>query len=281
VVRCSNEWLPLPDSARDLAEREEVIRFWRAALHVIIARPLADLNRRDYQYPDDDERWVLENTAAAVLQLRPDEKPELLWQPILDLHSEANDWPEVFAHSLHRQALMSQTTPTSYGPLVRLMAKRAFMDVAGKRRWPSHEQVWEALVGIDWYSRDRWEARHVETVSDLSDVFSLWMEKVPLDGRRLRNFATWLCCPAAEPIRLRSLHWILGRVRVDEEHALYHVEEAEDAIAHLMNVVWDKDETSLHAAPEAFSAFRGLLAWLGDRQNALGLELLGRIESLG
>lgn len=281
VVRCSNEWLPSPDRARDPAEREEVIRFWQAALHVVTARPLADLDRRDSQYPEDGERWVLENTAVTVLDLRADEKPELLWQPILDLHSAAHDWPEVFAHSLHRHALESQATPTGYGPLVRLIVQRAFVDVAGRRRWPWHERVWDALIGIDGYSRDLWEARHAETVRGLSDVFSLWMEKVPLDGRRLGNFAAWLCCPAAGPIRLRTLHWILGRIRVDEDHVLYRVEEAQDAIANLMNVVWDKDEASLRVAPEAFSAFRGLLAWLGDRQNALGLELLGRIGSLG
>lgn len=281
VVRCSNEWLPLPDSTLDPAEREEVIRFWRAALRVIITRPLADLNRRDHQYPDDDEQWVLENSAAAVLQLRPDEKPELLWLPVIDLYGEAHDWPEVFAHSLHQHALRASTTPTNYTTLVRSMVQRAFIDVAGKRRWPGHERVWEALVGIDWYSRDWWEERHAGTVRDLSDVFSLWMEKVPLDGQLLRDLAKWLCRPAAVPIRLNTLPWILGCVRIDKEQALRHVEDAEDAIADLLNVVWGKDEQSLRAAPEAFRAFRGLLAWLGDRQNALGLELLGRIGSLG
>lgn len=34
-------------------------------------------------------------------------------------------------------------------------------------------------------------------------------------------------------------------------------------------------------ASEAFMAFRGLLAWLVERQNALGLELQGRIGGLG
>jgi len=33
--------------------------------------------------------------------------------PVLDLHSEGHDWPEVLAHSLHRQALVAQQTPTT------------------------------------------------------------------------------------------------------------------------------------------------------------------------
>ena len=281
VVRCSHEWLPLPDDANGPEEREDVIRFWRAALDVVIARPLADLSRRDHQYPQDDERWVLENSAAAVLQLRAGERPDLLWQPILDLHSETHDWPEVFMHSLHRKALAAQPTPTSYGTLIRLIVERAFTDVAGQRRWPRHEQVWDALLGIDWYTRDLWEGRHAKAVKGLPEVTFLWMENVPLEGRRLGNFAMWLRRPAAAPIRLRTLPWMLGRVRVDKERALYYVEEAEDPIAKLLNVVWDQDQNSLRAATEAFAAFRGLLAWLVERQNALGLELFGRIGGLG
>ncbi len=279
VVRCSHEWLPLPDSASSPVEREDVIRFWRAALGVVLARPLTDLNRRDHQYPEDDERWVLENIAAAVLQLRPEEELELQWQRILDLHSEAHDWPEVFLHSVHRLALVSPTTPTNYVPLVREMIQHAFTDVAGKQRWLWHERVWDALLGIDWYVRELWDARHAETVRELADAVSLWMDKVPVDGQRLENLAMWLGRPAATPIRLNTLPWILARVRGDEKRTLRDADEAEDAIAKLLSVVWE-DQNSLRSAPDAFTAFRGLLAWLGDRQNALGLELFGRIGGL-
>jgi hypothetical protein len=161
------------------------------------------------------------------------------------------------------------------------MVQRAFVDVNGERRWPWHEHVWDALIGIDAYSREMWEPRHADTVRGLWDVFSLWMNRVPLDGRRLGTFATWLTRPATMPIRIRTLPWILARVRVDERHEPRDVAEAEDAIASLLNVVWGEEEQSLRAEPEAFAAFRGLLSWLGDRQNRLGLELLGRLGSLG
>jgi hypothetical protein len=281
VVRCSHEWLPSPEDTPDPTEREEVVRFLRTALGIVTARPSADLTRRDDQYPQDDEHWVLQRAGVAVLQLRAEERPELLWQPVLDLHGEGHDWPEAFAHSLHRHALVAEQTPTSYPSLVRLMVQRAFTEVEGKRRWSSHEQVWDAVLGIDWYSRDLWESRHARIVDDLQDVFTLWMEKVPLNGSRLSGFAAWLCRPSAAPIRLRTLAWILGRVRVDERHQPRDVEVAEDAIAALLNLVWAEEQASLRADAEAFGAFRGLLSWLGDRQNHLGLELLGRIGSLG
>jgi len=118
LVRCSHEWLPLPDDTSSPEERENVIQFWRVALDVVAARPRADLQRRDHQYPHEDEVWVLQSVAAVVLQLRPGEKPEAFWEAVVDLHSEAHDWPEKFLNALHRRALSAEQTPATYGTLV-------------------------------------------------------------------------------------------------------------------------------------------------------------------
>lgn len=280
LVRCSHEWLPMPDEALSPQERASVIQFWRVALDVVAARPRADLQRRDHQYPNEDERWVLARVAAVVLQLRPDEKPEQLWMPIVDLHSEAHDWPEVFLNALHRYALSPEQTPTTYGPIVRQIALRAFSDVEGARRWPRHEEVWDALLGLDWYVTDLWLDRHAPHVESIWDVVSLWMEKAPQDGRRLGRFARWLSRNSAASIRLRALPWFLGRLQADEERGVYRDKDAEDDLAKLLNVLWDQDQNRLRSTTESFAAFRGLLAWLIERQNSLGLELQGRIGGL-
>jgi hypothetical protein len=280
LVRCAHEWLPLPDGAENADERKEVIFFWRSALAMVISRPQADLTQHDRQYPEEDELWVLNHVGASLLQLRPDEQPELLWQPVLDLHSEGHDWPETLLHSIHRNALAARETPASYASLVRSLLQRAFVDVDGKRRWSWHEGVWDALLGVDGWSRDLWEERHLETVTELQDAFRLWMEKVPMQGRRLAAFSSWLARSPAKPLRLPGLQWIAGLVRVDKEHELWDVEEAEDAVARLLNVVWAEQEGDLRAEPASFQAFRTLLGWLGEQQNRLGLELLGRLGSL-
>jgi hypothetical protein len=279
LVRCSHEWLPLPDEAQSPEERASVVQFWRVALDVVAARPRADLQRRDHQYPEEDEAWVLENVAALVLQLRPAEKPELFWAAIIDLHSEAHDWPEKFLNALHRRALSSESTPATYASLVREIAQRAFSDVEGERRWPWHEEVWDALLGIDYWVSDLWAGRHADHVLRIWDVISLWMEKAPQEGRRLGRFARWLSNPAAASIRLRVLPWFLGQLQVGEERSRSR-EDVDDDLAKLLNVVWDQDHSSLRASSESFAAFRGLLARLVERQNSLALELQGRIGGL-
>lgn len=280
LVRCSHEWLPLPDDTSSAEERENVIQFWRVALDVVAARPRADLQRRDHQYPHEDEVWVLQSVAGVVLQLRPGEKPEAFWEAVVDLHSEAHDWPEEFLNALHRRALSAEQTPATYGPLVRQITQRALSEVDGARRWPWHEEVWEALLGIDGWVSDVWTERHADHVASIWDVISAWMDKAPQEGRRLAKFARWLSTPAAAVVRLRTLPWFLQRLRAEDERSIYRDDEADNDLAKLLNVVWDLDQNPLRATPESFAAFRGLLAWLVERQNSLGLELQGRIGGL-
>jgi hypothetical protein len=238
------------------------------------------LQRDDHQYPHADEEWVLENVAAVLLQLRPTEEPELFWAVIIDLHSEAHDWPEKFLNALHRFALSSEQTPASYSPLIRQIVQRAFSDIDGTRRWPLHEDVWDALIGIHWWVSDLWDERHAQHVISIWDVISCWMENAPHNGGRLGKFARWLAKPAAGTVRLRTLTWFQELLHADEESSAYRYENFEDDLAKLLNVVWDQDQIQLRAMSESFAAFQGLLAWLVVRQNSLGMELQGRIGGL-
>jgi hypothetical protein len=281
LVRCSHEWMPRPDEAKSVAERASVIQFWRVALDVVVARPRADLQRRDHQYPNEDDVWVLENVAAAVLQLRANENPAQFWTAIIDLHSEVNDWSEEFLTAMHRHALSAEEIPATYAPLLREIAQHAFSEVDGQRRWPWHEEVWDSLIGIDYWVSDLWIDRHAVHVLRIWDVISLWMKNVPQDRRRLGKFARWLSKAAAKHIRLRVLPWFLAQLQPWTEQAFYRDDDTEDGLAKLLNVVWDQDQDPLRASSEQFSAFCGLLAWLVQQQNSIGLELQGRIGGLG
>jgi hypothetical protein len=277
LVRCSHSWLPLPDEAQSPEERASVIQFWRVAIDIVAARPRANLQRRDHQYPLQDDVWVLENVAAVVLQLQPCENPVQFWMPIIDLHSEAHDWPEKFLNALHCQALAAEVTPATYAPLLREIAHHAFSHIDGELRWPWHEEVWDALIGIDYWVSDLWSRRHAGHALLIWDVISMWMKKAPREGRRLGRFARWLSKPAAAMVRLRTLAWFLDLLQADERGSAYRDEDVEDDLAKLLNVVWDQDQNRLRSTSQTFAAFRGLLAWLGERQNSLGLELQGRI----
>jgi hypothetical protein len=280
VVQAAHEWMPLPNEAHDERERGEVIAFWRTALSVVVSRPKGDLNRRGGQYPHEYEQWVLAYVGAVLLQLRTHEEPELILQSVLELHSEGHHWPEALARSLHRQALSAEQLPSTYVGLIRLLVRQAFMDVDGKRRWSFYESVWDTLLGVDGWSRELWGSQHLAVVCELWDVFRFWMDHVQVHGRRLAGFAAWLVRPPAEPLRFSALLWMMGLIRVEQKRELRDVNEAEEAIARLLNVVWTQQESALRAEQDVFEAFRWLLSWLGARQNRFGLELLGRLGNL-
>jgi hypothetical protein len=275
-VRCSHSWLPLPDDALSPEERAGVVKFWQVALNMVAPRPQSDLHRDEHQHPNSDDKWVLENVAAVLLQLRPTEEPELFWAVIIDLHSEAHDWPNEFLNALHRCALSSEQTPASYSSLIRQIMLRAFSDIDGTRRWPLHEDVWDALIGIHWWVSDLWDERHSQHVISIWDVISCWMVKAPQNAERLGKFARWLAKPAAGQVRLQTLMWFQEHLQADEESSAY----LDDDFAKLLNVIWEQDQIKLRAMSESFAAFQGLLAWLVVRQNSLGMELQGRIGGL-
>jgi len=78
-----------------------------------------------------------------------------------------------------------------------------------------HERVWDALVGVDWHSGPMGGASR-RVVRELQDVFLLWMEEVPADGRRLAgSLRGWL---DVQRQRCDFLHfaWLVGLVRVEE-----------------------------------------------------------------
>ena len=275
IVRCAHEWIPDPDEALNEVERAEWIGFWRSALDVIFKRHAK--RGHDHGYPDEDEGWVLTRVAATVLQLREDEEPHMFWHPIIDLNGDDNDWPEFFGTSFHRCALSAEKTPGSYPRLLRRILERALSDVDGKIRWRGFERVWDVLMGIEGDLRNWWEPRHAPVVESLSDTYDLWMGRVPPCGSRLAKFASWLQCPAASSVRFRSLAWFLGKLQAEPGREIENADEVANAIARLLAVIWEQDQTRLRGDGAAYDAFEGLLGWLGRRQNPLGMELLERL----
>jgi hypothetical protein len=83
-------------------------------------------------------------------------------------------------------------------------------------------------------------------------------------------------------VRLQSLAWFAGLLHPSSSRRPRDsdVDEVADALAGLLNVIWNDDQDRLRDDQTAFDAFRGLLAWLVHRQNEHGMELEGRIGGL-
>lgn len=280
AVRCTHEWLPLPNDALSSKERAGIIQFWQIALDIVTARLRAKLLQQENVFPCEDDVWVLKNVAAAVVQMQSNENPERFWMMIVDLPSEAHDWTMTFLNELHRCALSSEQPTTIYAPLIRQIVRHALSEVNGKMRWPEHEEVWDALLGIDWRAGCAWSKKHTGYVASIWDIIYLWMTNVPQNDRRLTVFAKWLTTPAASKIRVRTLPWFSDCVRANDMRLTCRDKETKNSLAKLLSVLWEQDQTRLRSTTEMLPHFMGLLTWLSEQKIPLGLELQGRIGDL-
>jgi hypothetical protein len=283
LVGAAHAWLPTPDHALDADERLNWLRFWREALGFIIRRAQNSRQSGSHNHPYEDEQWVLDGVAAAVQYMDAEERPEEMWLPILDLPRQAHRWPEDFLQAFHLHGLHCDPTPPAYAPTVRRMVEYILdrdADRNAESGWPYYEEIWEAVLGIDGFTRPYWEARHRALVENMRDLFERWATRTPTYGRHLASFARWLEGPAAEPIRLPGLLWLNRSLNGDEVQGGFNLESTKDAVASLLNVVWQHDQERLRRETGSFAAFHSLLRRLANQQNEVALELLGRIGGL-
>jgi hypothetical protein len=99
-------------------------------------------------------------------------------------------------------------------------------------------------------------------------------------GRLLAAFARWLELAAAEPVRLPGVVWFERALISDVAERVIDRKSAAESVASLLNVVWRQDERRLRRDAVSFAAFRSLLQWLVDHQNAIALDLIGRLGGL-
>lgn len=273
VVRSAHTWLPLPNHAENAIERVSIVKFWKNAASFVAKRAAG---RHDC-YETDDDTWVLENLGAALLQCEAGDEPHSLWRPVFDLPKAWHAFPESLMSALHRYALTAGEVPEHYVATVRSMAEHALGSTGEAQAWWPRDAVWDALLGLDWVSKNAWRAKHEPLVRSLLDVFRLWMQKVPLNGERLAIFAGWLAGPAAIALRLESLLWINEMIQRDGLADISDASVAYDRLAALLNEAWNRQEQRIRSGKEIFVAFRRTLDWLVGQQNARALALSSRL----
>ena len=205
VIRCTHEWIPPLERALSEVERDDSSEFWRRCLSIVLERPRRFADKRDRIYPYEDEVWVLAALARAVPQMRSTEAPFEIVQTVLDLPGEADEWPKVFAESLHRAALSEDKPPAGYASIVRSMIHHVLPNGEKPLRWYYFNTLWDLLLGVDGSIVDLWSERHDGLIHELRDVVEHWMANVPVDARRVANFANWLARPPTAAFRVQWL----------------------------------------------------------------------------
>lgn len=285
LIQAAHAWLPTIDQARDDAERGDWIDFWRQAVTHALQRtePLPEgRERHGGLFPHDYERWVLYGAASAVAHMEPDEHPETLWRPIIDVPREAHDWVETFLQALHRQALRQDAPPDGYAWTIRAIVREAeaARDGTGEGGvWRRDGDHWLALLGLDSYTVESWREDHAPIVAELDDLYARWARDSLRRERCMKAFAHFLARPAARSIVTKGLIWVQNVMDATHTEILNDA-EVRDAVASSLIAIWSICEARVRADRDAFAAFRVILHALVERQTPLALELQRAIGGL-
>jgi hypothetical protein len=278
-VRATHAWLENLEQAHDVGEREQWIVFWKEALLSVLSqgKPRKNQRRETINYPNDEERWVLNHVAKVILQMSESENPSSFWKPILSLPARKSDydhsWITYFLGEWHRIALKSNPVLNQYINTTKEMFQFANAQSAEGTEWSSYSEPWLALLGIGGFDLENWQPQHKNIVKTLQEIFI----EFELRTQWVRPFAKFLQLEAAESIRLTGFDK-LGKYLLQNPNILQDI-GIQEPIALLLNCVWKEHESLTRQQTSRFKLFKDVLRMLVDKNLPSALELNSRMAS--
>jgi hypothetical protein len=205
--------------------------------------------------------------------MRPEEEPDSLWRPILDIASGAHYWVDDFLRAFIAAAL-ADPRPQHFIAIWREMVAYARgSDAWNATGWRGFHLAdnWVALLGFDSILSRQWTARNRDVVDGMADEYELVLPQLVDDERMANALSYFLREDAATALRAPMLA-LLGDAA--ERTGLWH--DRNDRIATSLAETLEKLFSQGDAVVRT-SAFTKLLRHLASRQIPLAVELLNRL----
>jgi len=284
LLQATYSWLPALDQAASEVERVEWIGFWKEALDYLLRR-LGENIGDDEEIPGtlyEVDRWVLRRIAGFITQLRHSERPADFWRPVLSLGTPGHAWIKIFLREWFVYGLHTEPAPDAFVHEWRAMLECAFAspkwNFDSVKRWFKLEELWCALMGFEWISRDVWTVSQKPVVKHMYGLYERWADRHLHRPRCARAFIAFLTQPAAEEILLDGLAWLEKAARRAGDR-FWNEHGLQAALESLLDMCWRSYKGRLRQQETAFSAFKTLLKKLADFQNPVALEIQQRIAS--
>lgn len=274
-------WLD-PGSAESPNERSRCLALIHALLEVSLATvPVVhDPRYQDIEgLPSDFDGWVYEIVARAIPQLKPDERPERLWQAILDLGAAAHHWVERFFWAWFTTGLRGPSSPNEFIGIWRSLITYALTSPKWNRDTYGSYQL-EGMV-IELLGTDsRWgslaaDSAFAPLLAAMSDIYAqaagVWF---PMP-RVLRNFLYFVVKPASAGLLRPAILWVARAVAAYDAYDWR--DGIEEGLIEYLDVCWNRERSAILERPDLKDAFFGLLASVVSRGSHPATALRDRI----
>ncbi len=287
LIQAAFSWIPTLDQARDQAERRTWVALLCEALGITLSMlpEVAETDREMKGTPWEYDRWISERIAVAVSQMTPDEQPEQLWRPILDLGAPAHCWVSSFL-----SAWFIYGARTAPSPGVFTDRWREIIDYALQSpQWSQHNSrlsfrladLMTELMGLSWHGGSIGEPEYTDAIAKLRPQFQAFSQRWLSVPRVAAHFATFLTRPAARVILCDGIRWLHAAVS-NYDHYDWRDDGLEENLVEALRMCWTRETHEVQHEPSMQQAFRGLLGLLIQRQNAAAFQLRDEVtRSIG
>ena len=281
VITAAFSWLDI-GAVRSAEERADWLRFVRELLDGLIERVpvIDDPSKQEVDgLPSSFDSWVYKVVTGTIPLMTAAERPEELWQPVLNLGAPAHHWVERFFWHWFTDGARSSSSPAEFVRVWRGMILYAL----DHPRWDPDgnlqhylDNIVDELLGFD----QRWTGLSVgedaaAAVGTLKDVFEKAAHRWFGMPDVTRGFLAFATKPGAARLLLPGVSWV---TRAVEAFGSYDWRDGmEDSIVDFLEVCRQRESAEISGNDELREAFLALLSTLVSRGGHAAIALRDRI----
>jgi hypothetical protein len=271
VVHAVLHWLDVR-AARSADERREWMDLVRQlqSLCLGLLPVIEDPERQEIDgLPSQFENWVFQVLARTVPQCRPDEQPEGIWKPILDLGVAAHHWVEHFFWEWFTTGVQASNDPETFTRIWSEMIRYAVTSPAWDPDGVSSRYTLGDMVrnlfgchrGVGTIAKDE---RFTEPLKRMVPLFEQAANRWFCIPRVAQSFAHFAVEPGARALLTPGIRWLHTHVQTYDEYD-WRERSMEDSVVELLRTCWECERREVIHDTGLRDAFLGLLICLVGR----------------
>ena len=281
VLQPAFSWLPKLSEARGVGERQAWIETWRELLAVVLRMVGSDemdeggeLSGTPYAY----DCWVFKGVAELVPQMTPEEEPERLWQPIVELGPTAHYWVKDFLCDWTCYGPDAAESPAEFVRHWRVMIEHCLSSPTwdAKGRAGFHlDEMYIDLMGLGLGSERVGREEFAEPIGSMLDLYERWASDWLKRWHILRYLPAFLAKSGARDLVCPAIHWIGSAVEEYDDYDWRGLRqgELEFLITGALRTCWLQHRKSVRDDGTLREAFLRLLTILTNRLCPSAMEL--------
>ncbi len=273
-------WINLP-FATSPEQRTESVASIMSLLDLILSRfpVIAPDSREELEgYPSDLDTWVFGVVAEAIVNMSDAEKPERLWQPILDLGPHAHHWVARFFTELFTRGYRAQQDLSLFARRWRQIIEYGLASPKWDSKVSWHHRIDDVvreMLGLNYTWSPFKDSSFEPYVAAMADLFEKASSKWFYLEDVLNAFVHTIQQPAAASLAIKSIPWVAAVVAELHEYSWRH--GLEEGIISYLGTCWKLGAKQITTDAKLNTEFFQMLNVVVARQSHPAIALRDRI----